>query len=412
MRNQLRRFVGLVFLIVGLSPLVLALDPPVSIDSFVGTWQGQFQGKTFVTIKLVNQDGKLNGTVSRGSIQVDSNGELSSAVSSDSADPIIDTTLKGGTLRITTKDQESQDLDQCEMRLTGADQAELQLLGAPSGTPTPKPWKLTRVADASTAPATPAQDIKSKLAAAAQTWLSGQFGSGAASSSAPAAGSTALPGGTTTTPTASASSLKISDAALDATLRKQIDNLPRRVQDKFKNQGDMVNFVLVGSEKQVQDALQAASWHLADTDNKLAVINAIQQTYQKKDYLAMPMSTLYLFDRPQDFGYEEADPYAVVASRNHFRLWKASFTWNDQTVWVGAGTHDIGFEKDQRNGSVTHKIDPAVDGERDNIGATLQKANKAKAMYYYLPPNPVQEAKNATGGGYHSDGRLLVVMLQ
>ena len=35
-------------------------------------------------------------------------------------------------------------------------------------------------------------------------------------------------------------------------------------------------------------------------------------------------------------------------------------------VWVGAGTHDIGFEKDQRNGKVTHKIDPAVDGERVN----------------------------------------------
>jgi hypothetical protein len=32
-------------------------------------------------------------------------------------------------------------------------------------------------------------------------------------------------------------------------------------------------------------------------------------------------------------------------------------------------------------------------------------------MTYYLPPNPVQEAKNASGGSYHSDGRLLVVFL-
>lgn len=174
----------------------------------------------------------------------------------------------------------------------------------------------------------------------------------------------------------------------------------------------MVNFVLVGSEQQVQTALQAASWNLADRDDKLAVLNAVEETYQNKDYLAMPMSTLYLFDRPQDFGYEEADAYAVVATRHHFRLWKAPFTWDGQTVWVGAGTHDIGFEKDQRNGKVTHKIDPAVDGERDNIGATLQKANTTKTMNYYLPPDPVQDAKNATGGGYHSDGRLLVVVLR
>jgi hypothetical protein len=33
-------------------------------------------------------------------------------------------------------------------------------------------------------------------------------------------------------------------------------------------------------------------------------------------------------------------------------------------------------------------------------------------MSYYLPPTPVQDAKNATGDGYHSDGRLLVVFLQ
>jgi hypothetical protein len=33
-------------------------------------------------------------------------------------------------------------------------------------------------------------------------------------------------------------------------------------------------------------------------------------------------------------------------------------------------------------------------------------------MTYYLPPNPVQDAKNASGGGYHSDGKLLVVFVK
>ena len=84
----------------------------------------------------------------------------------------------------------------------------------------------------------------------------------------------------------------------------------------------------------------------------------------------------------------------------------------DKEIWVGAGTHDIGFAKDKRNGNVTHKIDPKVDGERDNIGSSLQKASKVKSLSYYLPPNPVQDAKNATGDGYQSDGRLLVVILQ
>jgi hypothetical protein len=206
--------------------------------------------------------------------------------------------------------------------------------------------------------------------------------------------------------------LKVSNAPLDSKLRQDIDGLPRRVNDRFKNLGDMVNFVIVGSQKSVQTALDAAAWHVADMDKKRAVLSAALETYENKDYLQMPMSTLYLFGRPQDFGYEAAEPIALIASRHHFRIWKAPFAWNGQQVWVGAGTRDIGFARDKRNGRVTHKIDPLVDGERDIIGSSLQKANKVKSLTYYLPPDPVHEAKNATGDGYQSDGRVLVIILQ
>ena len=185
---------------------------------------------------------------------------------------------------------------------------------------------------------------------------------------------------------------------MDADLRKAVDALPRRINDQFNNLGDMVNFVIVGSQQQMQSSLEAATWNVADKDSKESALKAVLQTYQKKDYLSMPMSQLYLYGRVQDFGFEMAEPFAVVASRHHFRIWKAPFTWNGETVWVGAGTHDIGFEKDQRNGKVTHKIDPAVDGERDNIGASLQKADKVKTATYYLPPDPVHDVQKCHRG--------------
>ncbi len=268
-----------------------------------------------------------------------------------------------------------------------------------------------RGSEGASAQQTRGQQLKSQLSTAAQIFMSGQFGinkPGADSGSANAVSPNSSASGATT----AVSALKISQEPLDSQLRKNIDSLPRRVNDQFQNQGDMVNFVIVGSQKDVQAALDAANWHVADTSNEGAVMNAVLQTYNSKDYLAMPMSTLYLFGRKQDFGYEMAEPIAMVASRHHFRLWKAPFTWKGSEVWVGAGTHDIGFAKDKRNNSVTHKIDPAVDGERDNIGSSLQKTNKTKTLSYYLPPNPVQDAKNATGDGYHSDGKLLVIFLQ
>jgi hypothetical protein len=62
-------------------------------------------------------------------------------------------------------------------------------------------------------------------------------------------------------------------------------------------------------------------------------------------------------------------------------------------VWVGAATHDIGFEKDPRNGKVTREMDPAVDGERANIGQTLHGPDKRKNLTDSLPSAPVQDAK-------------------
>jgi hypothetical protein len=265
-----------------------------------------------------------------------------------------------------------------------------------------------------------AATVQSKLASAAQIWMSGQFG-GAKTSAVqnPGIVSDANPSSAIATTSDAASTnappaitLAVSRVPLDGGLQRDLQSLPRRVNDEFKNLGDMVNFVLIGSEKQVQDALAAANWHVADTSTPGSVAKAILMATQKEDYLQMPMSQLYLFGRVQDFGYEEAEPYAMVASPHHFRIWKSTATYNGKPIWAGAGTHDIGFEKDQRNGKVTHKIDPSVDGERGNIGESLEQAGQVRMMTYFTPSNPVQESKNATGGGFHSDGRVLVIFLQ
>ena len=255
--------------------------------------------------------------------------------------------------------------------------------------------------------------MRDKLSSAAQVFMKTQFGG--KESAAQAESNTAVSGSTAVAGHAGGSGaggLNLPSVILDADLRKNIDGLPRRVHDHLGNMGDMVNFVFVGSQEKVQAALTAADWHLADVDSKEAGLKAILNTYQKKDYLEMPMSHLYLFDRMQDFGYEQAQAFSVVATRHHFRMWKAPFTWNNETVWVGAATHDTGFEKDVRTGKLTHKIDPNIDVERDSLGQGLQKTGKTKSMTFYLPPNPVQDAKNASGGSYHSDGRLLVVFVQ
>lgn len=272
--------------------------------------------------------------------------------------------------------------------------------------------EISQTSNAATTPSSSSPaSVKEKLSSAAQVFLKGQFGASQASSKSDSSTLSGGSAGAKGSPTSTAS-VKLPALTLDTDLRQHIDSLPRRVHDHAGNLGDMVNFVIIGNEDAVKAALEAADWHIADVDSKEAGLKAIMQTYQKKDYLEMPMSHLYLWDRMQDYGYEQAEAFSVVASRHHFRLWKAPFTSGNDTIWVGAATHDIGFEKDIRTGKLTHKIDPDVDAERENLATSLEKSGKAKSMSYYLPPNPVQEAKNASGGGYHSDGRLLVVALK
>jgi hypothetical protein len=99
----------------------------------------------------------------------------------------------------------------------------------------------------------------------------------------------------------------------------------------------------------------------------------------------------------------------VVASRHHFRLWKAPFDLQGQTVWAGAGMHDIGFDRDQRNNGITHKIDPNSDNERDYIRDSLVQTGLVVRTDFITPTDPVTSASTATGSTYTSDGRTLLV---
>ncbi|HKX00484.1 MAG TPA: LssY C-terminal domain-containing protein [Bryobacteraceae bacterium] len=213
---------------------------------------------------------------------------------------------------------------------------------------------------------------------------------------------------------ASATLTKVSadiQASLPKFTQAMLDELPARVNDQAGDPGDRVNFLIIGSQTRMQSALQAAGWILPDRSIRDTILHGALESLSKEGYTTLPMSVLYLFNRPQDFGYAQADPLRVVASRHHFRIWKAQFDVDGVPLWAGAGTHDIGIEKDQRNGKLTHKIDPNVDDERDYIGQSLQQTGLVAKLEYLTPTNPLREAKTATGGGFHSDGRTLVIYL-
>jgi len=197
-------------------------------------------------------------------------------------------------------------------------------------------------------------------------------------------------------------------AGMDNSLFSKI---PRRIGDKQGNPGDMVNFLILGSEDAMKRVFTSAGWVKVDSDVKDTVLHGLIESLSKESYLTMPMSPLYLFGRAQDYGWAHAEPISVVKSRNHLRIWKAAFQVNGETLWVGAATHDIGFERDQRNSGVTHKIDPDIDLERDYVEKTLASTGLVTEITRFLPDKPMKEARTATGGTFHSNGEVLILKL-
>jgi hypothetical protein len=205
----------------------------------------------------------------------------------------------------------------------------------------------------------------------------------------------------------------LQDTPIPSLTPQLLEKIPRRVSDSQGNPGDMVNVLIVGTEGELVAAFTAAGWVKVDSSISNTVVTGVLNTLQKKEYLTMPMSTLYLFQRAQDYGFAHAEPVKVAMSRNHLRAWKSPYELDGRPLWCIAATHDVGFERDQRTpNGVTHKIDPAIDGEREYVNTTLSGTGLVIQRAHVTPLNPLKEARTATGGSFNSDGRILVLVLR
>ncbi|HYL10594.1 MAG TPA: hypothetical protein VEU31_07645 [Candidatus Acidoferrales bacterium] len=113
---------------------------------FAGTWKASFEGKTFTVVTLKIVDGKLAGTLASGEVDLSEDGEVSH-VNQEAGEPrsIFDAQLTGQILSF--KEKDGEDVNSLEMKLTGANAAELKYIlpdPLPEGMPMPKPFRMTR----------------------------------------------------------------------------------------------------------------------------------------------------------------------------------------------------------------------------------------------------------------------------
>ncbi len=187
-----------------------------------------------------------------------------------------------------------------------------------------------------------------------------------------------------------------------------MDYLPPRVFSGEGREGDMVNLVFVGQQDDVQKAFQSAGWVRTDKWTPLFVWHLLR--YRTSD-AKLPMARFYLFGRVQDYSYALPDPVAIVSRRHHLRIWKTDYKVDGTPIWAGAATHDVEIEIAKRGRLINHRIDPAVDVERDFVGSDLTETRSVDRQEYLHGVDPVFQAETASGEAYHSDSRILLLDL-
>ena len=154
--------------------------------------------------------------------------------------------------------------------------------------------------------------------------------------------------------------------------------------------GDPVNLVLMGEFHKLRAAFLAAGWTEAQALNLMSSWRMVVAFVLNRAYPDAPFSTLFLFGRGQDVGFQKAIDMSP-RKRHHVRFWALSLKRSDEplnnpefwlnadrppidepALWVGAGTRDTGLSFTKFTFQFTHATDNDVDAERDFIVSELK----------------------------------------
>ena len=185
-----------------------------------------------------------------------------------------------------------------------------------------------------------------------------------------------------------------------------IDDAPGMTTTGDDHPGDPINVALTGTEADLQKAMLAAGWFVADplglrSDLRIAADTVLERPDEKA-----PVSNLFLWGRKEDLAFEQPvgdDP----RQRHHVRFWKsAKLDDKLRPAWMGSATYDKRVGLSHTTGQITHHIAADVDAERDHLFASLKRTGDLTEVQIIEDFHKIREGHNGGGDPWHTDGRL------
>jgi hypothetical protein len=187
-----------------------------------------------------------------------------------------------------------------------------------------------------------------------------------------------------------------------------LEHLPDITYTHDHHPGDPINLALIGSEAQLKAILHAAGWFPADPLGWRSDLKIAADTVLERPYADAPVSNLYLWNRKEDFAFEQPvgdNP----RERHHVRFWKSTeLDAARRPLWAGAATFDrrVGFS--HTTGQITHHIAADIDTERDHVVQSLEQTGELSLSELVPDFHKIREGRNGGGDPWHTDGSLFV----
>lgn len=195
---------------------------------------------------------------------------------------------------------------------------------------------------------------------------------------------------------------------------------------------DPINIGIIGTKKQFTAAMKAAGWYQADPRTPQNILKMIRSIIFRRAYPTAPFSSLYLFGRKQDLGFQK--PYkGKLSHRHHVRFWachldgpesfhKDVHFWQrfhrpssdneSRQLWVGAASKDIGIVPIRHNAQLTHMIHPDTNAERDLIVEDLRRSHSVSKTITERVHEGFSLPNRALRGVLNADGKIRICILK
>jgi hypothetical protein len=198
---------------------------------------------------------------------------------------------------------------------------------------------------------------------------------------------------------------------------------------------DPLNIGIIGNRTQLIAAMTVAGWVVSDPRSLRNLAHGLFAILFKRPYQASPMSTLYLFGRKQDIGFEKlVTTKSGRGHRHHVRFWATTYAdidtlspetihWYDRRrqprtanlLWVGAASRDIGITFVKHTLQLTHMVIPDTNSERELIVQQLTTTGPAETLTIIQLVSPYKLINRAWRGwhGYLlTDGKMAIIQIK